>query len=259
MLIAALYASDTGLQAASNYLDAISNNVANSSTPGFKTEQVSFQDLLYSQFSAGAAKSGGSSPGGIQLGSGAVLSATSGLFTQGTLTPSGGPFDVAINGQGFFAVTRPDGTTAYTRAGSFTVNSNGQLVLSDGSVLAGGITVPANTSALAVSSAGLVTATTPTGVQQLGQLQIALFPNPGGLSRVGDTEFAATAAAGTAVVGVPGTSGLGTLSQGFLEGSNVDLPTELTNLVIAQQSFVYNTQALTVESQTLQDTTSLIT
>jgi flagellar basal-body rod protein FlgG len=259
MLIAALYASNAGLQAASSFLDIVSNNVANSDTTGFKTQQVTFQDLLYTQSTAGANTPGETPPGGGQFGGGAAVDATTGLFTQGSLAPSAGPFDLAISGQGFFAVTLPNGTTAYTRAGNFNFNSAGQIVTSEGFLLAGGITVPAGTTTVSVSPAGVVSATGSTGVvQQIGQLQLTQFQNPGGLTRVGDTTFLPSPASGNAITGDPGTNGLGTLNQGFLERSNVDLPTELINLIVAQQAFSFNTQAITAENETLQATTALI-
>jgi flagellar basal-body rod protein FlgG len=259
MLIGALYTSDSGVLAASSYLDVTGNNIANSNTVGFKTSQVTFQDLLYTGLAPGATAAGVTPPGGIQIGQGTTVASTSPLFTQGGLTASSGQFDLAISAQGFFAVTRPDGTTAYTRAGNFTFNSAGQIVASDGSILVGGITVPSGATAVSVSPGGQVTATAADGTTlQLGQLQITEFTNPDGLTRIGDTMFAASPASGTAVTGDPGTSGLGTLSQGYLEQSNVSLSTELVNLIIAQQTFDYNTQAIQIENETLQTTTSLI-
>lgn len=258
MLISALFASNAGLQAASNFLDVISNNVANSSTTGYKTGQVTFQDLLYTGFAAGARTSGVTPPGGIQLGSGAIIDSITGLFTQGALTPGNGPLDLAITGEGFFAVTLPDGTTGYTRAGNLNFDNAGQIVTSDGTILAGGITLPTGTSAVAVSPGGVVSATTPDGIQQIGQLQLTRFQNPAGLLRIGDTTFAASPASGLATTAAPGTSGLGTISQGFLEQSNVELTNELVNLIIAQRAVSFNSQAIQVESQVLQATTALI-
>jgi|SRR5579883_379976 len=258
LLNGALDTSNSGVLAASNALDVTGNNIANSTTTGFKAQQVSFQDLLYSGLQAAASSSGQPAPGPIQYGSGTTVAATTGLFTQGGLTPTGQQFDLAINGQGFFAVTLPNGTTAYTRAGNLTQNANGRLVTSDGFFLATNITIPTNASSVSVGPDGTVTAVTPTGTQTLGQIQLTQFQNPGGLSRIGDTTFVATSASGTAVAGVPGTNGLGTLTQGSLEQSNVNLSTELVNLIIAQQTFTYNAQAIQVEDQMLQSATSLI-
>jgi flagellar basal-body rod protein FlgG len=257
MLIGALYASGTGLQAASNNLDVVSNNVANSNTVGYKTSQATFQDLLYNGLTGGSPTRGDTPPGGIQVGAGTALSGTTSSFTQGSLATSNGPLDLAISGQGFFAVNLGNGTVGYTRAGNFSVNTAGQIVTSDGYVLAG-LTVPTGTTAVTVSASGAVTATTPTGTQQVGQLQLTEFQNPGGLERVGDTTFVATPASGATVTGDPGTGGLGTLTQGELEQSNVDLTSELVNLVIAQQAFQYNSEALNAENETLQGTTQLL-
>jgi flagellar basal-body rod protein FlgG len=258
MPFGSFFVSATGVQAASQFLDVSGNNVANADTVGFKTAQVSFQDLLYSAFLAAAPTPGQTPPGDTQIGSGTVLSSVNGLFTQGPLTPSTGPVDLAINGQGFFAVTLPDGTTAYTRAGNLSIDANGHIVTSEGFLLAGGITVPAGTSSVSVSPGGAVTATTPTGTVPIGNIALTQFQNPSSLTRIGNTTFAASPATGAAMTGTPGTGGLGTISQGFLEQSNVNLPTELTNLIIAQSTFQYNAQALNVENETLQATTALI-
>jgi flagellar basal-body rod protein FlgG len=254
MAIAALFTSSTGLQAASAFLDVVSNNVANLNTSGFKTQQTTFQDLLYT----GQPPATAATPVGTQIGTGTSLDATTGLFTQGPLTPTGAQLDVAINGEGFLAVTLPDGSTGYTRAGNLSIDSTGALVTSEGFRLATPITLPANTTSVAIGTDGTVTATTPAGPQQVGQISLTRFTNPAGLARVGNTTFVATASSGTATTGTPGTNGLGTLSQGFLEGSNVEVVTELVNLLIAQRTFTFNTQAIQVENQVLQSTTSLI-
>jgi flagellar basal-body rod protein FlgG len=254
---AALYVSNTGLQAASRYLDVISNNIANSATTGFKTQQVTFQDLLYTQ-PAFTGPTPATSPDTNQLGFGTTVDSVTGLFTQGTLVPGTGQFDLAISGEGLFQVTLPDGTTGYTRAGNLTLNANGQLVTSDGFLLAGGITIPANASSVSVSADGTVTATTPTGNQQVGAITLARFPNPSGLLRVGNNTYTVGPGAGTPTTGAPGTGGLGTINQGFLEQSNVNLTSELVNLIIAQQTFNFNTQAIQVENATLAASFSLI-
>jgi flagellar basal-body rod protein FlgG len=198
-------------------------------------------------------------PQGQQIGAGVAVDGITGLFTQGGLTPTNQPFDLAISGQGFFSVTLPDGTTGYTRAGNLTANANGQLVTSDGFPLADAITIPANTSSVSVGPDGTVTATLADGTQQvIGNITLTQFQNPAGLSRVGNTTFIATAVSGTPTTGTPGTNGLGIISQGFLEQSNVDLTTELINLIVAQRTFQFNAQAIIAESQTLQTTTTLI-
>lgn len=259
MLISALLASNTGLQAAATFLDVVSNNVANSNTPGFKTLQTTFQDLLYTGQKPGAGATPGiTPPGGQQLGSGVAVDATTGLFTQGGLTQTGVPLDVAITGPGFLAVTLPDGTTGYTRAGNLTADVTGQLVTPDGFRLADNIVLPPGTTAISISPAGVVSATTAAGVQQVGTITLTQFPNPAGLTRIGRTTFVASPNSGTPTTGAPGTNGLGTLSQGFLEQSNVDLTTELVNLLIAQRTFSFNSQAIQIENEVLQATTALI-
>lgn len=261
MLIPALFATSTGIQAASSFLDVVSNNVANSATTGFKTAQVTFQDLLSVGQPPGAKSipPGVSPPQGTQIGSGVAVDAITGLFTQGTLTQTSQQFDLAITGQGFFAVTLADGSTGYTRAGNLNANANGQLVTSDGFLLAGGIIIPPNASSVSIAPDGTVNATLSDGtIQPLGQITLTNFTNPAGLTRIGDTTFIASSVSGAPTTGTPGTNGLGTLSQGFLEQSNVDLTTELINLIIAQRAFQFNTQALRVEDETLQSTALLI-
>jgi flagellar basal-body rod protein FlgG len=254
----ALYISNTGLQAASRYLDVTSNNIANTNTTGFKTSQITFQDLLYTEFLPSPSVQGLSAPSGNQLGFGTVVDSVAGLFTQGPLNQTGGQFDLAINGRGLFAVTLSDGTTGYTRAGNFNINANGQLITADGFFLVPAITIPANATSVSVSADGTVTATTPDGLQQLGQIQLTDFQNPGGLIRFGNNLFTPGPGAGIATTGTPGTGSLGTLSQGFLEQSNVELVTELINLIVAQRTFTFNTQAIQVENATLQATLDLI-
>lgn len=258
MLSAAITSTDSGLRAASSFLDVTGNNVANSDTPGYKTSQVAFQDLLSTGRTAGAFVAGATPPTGAQIGGGALVDSITGRFTQGGLVASNGPFDLAITGDGFFPVTLPDGSTGYARAGNFVADSAGQLVTPQGYLLAGGITVPPNTDSVSVASDGTVTALSPAGTQVVGQLALTRFVNPGGLSRFGDNVFTATGAAGTATTAAPGAGGVGTVTQGFLEQSNVDVTNELVNLIVAQQTFRYNTQALQVESQVLQATTDLI-
>lgn len=254
MIISALFASNAGLQAASAFLDVTSNNIANSTTTGFKTQQTTFQDLLYT----GARAATAGDPVGEQLGSGAAVDATTGLFTQGPLQQTGSPFDLGINGEGFFAVTLPDGSLGYTRAGNFTTDATGTLVSSDGFRLAGGITLPTGTTSVSISTSGAVTATTAAGAQQVGNITLTRFTNPAGLTRVGDTTFAVSPSSGDPITGTPGANGLGTISQGFLEQSNVDIASELINLLIAQRTFSFNSQAIEVETAVLDATTSLI-
>ncbi|MDB5307320.1 MAG: flgG [Gemmataceae bacterium] len=257
MLFASLYTSGSGVQAASSYLDITGNNIANATTTGFKTVEAGFQDFLYNGLiTGGANRPGQTPPGGIQVGSGAALTSTEGVFTQGPLTPTGHQFDLAINGKGFFQVTLPDGSTALTRDGSFNRDSNGQLVTSQGFLLNPPITVPPGTSSVGIASDGTVTAVTQSGTQTLGQITLTDVRNPAGLLRVGSNLYTASPASGPPQAGTPGTGVLGTLSQSTLEGSNVDISTELVHLIIAQGAFLYNSQALLASNETLADTTA---
>jgi flagellar basal-body rod protein FlgG len=258
MLFGALSVSNTGIQAASTYLDVVGNNIANSGTTGFKTRTISFADLLYAGPTNGFAAAGLQIPQGTQLGTGTAVGDIVPTFTQGPIQPTGQPFDVAIDGRGFFAVTLPDGSTGYTRAGTFNLDASGQLVTPDGFILNPGITIPAESTSVSIAADGTVTAVTPDNIELRGQITLTTFPNPSGLLAVGDNVFVAGPAAGAAVTGVPGTSGLGTLTQGFLEGSNVELANELVSLIIAQNAFRFNAQAIVVEDAALQATSDLI-
>lgn len=259
MLIYSLLASNTGIQAASRYLDVVSNNVANASTPGYKSQQIRFADLFYLGLKPGSAQTPGATPpGGSQLGLGTAVDDIAGLFTQGSLTQTTAPFDVAISGEGLFAVTLADGTTGYTRAGNLTLDVTGQIVTAEGFRLADNIVVPQGTSSVTISANGVVTANTQAGAQQIGTITLTRFRNPGGLVRIGSTTFAAGPSSGDATTGAPGTNGLGTLNQGFLEQSNVELVNELVNLLIAQRAFSFNSQAIQIENETIRDSFTLI-
>jgi flagellar basal-body rod protein FlgG len=259
-MLPAIYSTITALDAASTYLDVTSNNIANANTVGYKTSQITFQDLFYqTRLPPGALNAEGLPiPAGIQVGLGVAVDALTGLFTQGTITPTGVPLDVAISGPGFFQLSLPDGTTAYTRDGTFRIDAAGQLVDESGFIVTPPITFPPETSSFVIAADGTVTATTPAGPQVIGQIQLARFVNPGGLLRIGNTLFTESPASGPPTVGAPGTNGLGTLQQGFVEQSNVELVTELVNLIIAQQTFTVNTQALGIENDVLAVTADLI-
>jgi flagellar basal-body rod protein FlgG len=246
-MIEAISTSSTGLNAGQALLDVTSNNLANLNTMGFKGSQVGFQDLLYV---SGAA--------GLQVGRGVQVSSADKSFAQGPLQNTGSPLDVAIQGNGFFQVTRPDGTTAYTRDGSFQVDPNGRLVTADGSLVQPPIVVPPDASAITVGPDGTVSAVVGSAATPVGQLTLARFPNPPGLTALGGNLYAASAASGNATTAVPGQGGTGTLAQGFLEGSNVNPAGELTNLLIARQTVAVNTRAIVVEDQMATDTLSLI-
>ncbi|HEX4614197.1 MAG TPA: flagellar hook-basal body complex protein [Urbifossiella sp.] len=254
-MLIGLYTSNAGLQAASNYLDVLSNNITNVDTPGYKTVESHLQDFPYT----GPSPSSAADPTGSQLGSGAVLNATYGVFTQGPINNTGQPLDVAIQGQGFLSVSLPGGTTGYTRAGNLSLDANGNLVTSDGFPLSPPITVPTGSTNVSVAADGTVTATSPTGDPiTVGALDITTFRNPAGLVRIGQTTFEETPASGPGTTTSPGVGIAGTFLSGALEGSNVEIASELVNLIIAQQSFSANNQAVLVSSETLQATTDLI-
>jgi flagellar basal-body rod protein FlgG len=258
MLIGSVFTTSTGLQAASTYLNVTGNNIANASTTGFKAQETNFNDLLYTGSLPGANSSGVTPATGAQLGTGTAVNATTGNFTQGSLEQTGQQYDLAINGNGFFKVTLADGTFAYTRDGSFSVDASGQLVTSEGYLVAGPSTVPSGTTSVTIGADGTVTATTPTGTQSLGQITLTNFSNPDGLSRFGSDLFTATPASGAPIDGTAEANGLGSITQGSLESSNVSLSTELVNLIIAQSASSFNSQALSVEDQTLSDTAQLV-
>ena len=255
-MVNSLSIAKSGLQAQQTQLDAITHNLANVATNGFKRSRAVFEDLLYQNVRQAGAASGQQSqlPTGLQLGSGVRPVATSRNFTQGSLTQTGNQLDVAINGQGFFQIQTPDGTTAYTRDGSFQVDAQGQLVTSSGFVVSPNISIPANAQSITISKEGLVSAvvanaTTPT---QIGQLQLANFMNPAGLEPRGGNLYTETAASGAPQAGNAGANGLGTLQQGSVEGSNVNVVEELVAMIQTQRSYEINSKAIQTADQMLQ-------
>ena len=231
-MIRALYTAASGMSAQQLNLDTIANNLANSSTTGFRQLRLEFQDMVYQNLvTPGAAQSQTTVSAGLQIGLGTKSAATEVIMTQGSLNQTSNPLDVAIEGSGFFQVQRPDGTIAYTRAGQFQLNNQGTIVTTDGDPIIPTITIPPNATAVTITQYGVVNATLP-GQQnpsQLGQIQLATFPNPGGLESMGiESAGQATLSSGDPVLGNPGgTEGLGTLQQGYLENSNVDVVTDV--------------------------------
>jgi flagellar basal-body rod protein FlgG len=254
-MIKSLWISKTGLDAQQTQLDVISNNLANVGTTGFKRARVAFEELLYQNVRQAGANSSQQTqlPTGLQTGTGVRPTATPRMFTQGNLQNTGNQFDVAINGNGFFQVQMPDGTTAYSRDGSFHVDSNGQLVTVNGFALQPAITVPPNALAVTIGRDGTVTATVPGQVQpqNIGTLQLASFTNPGGLESKGQNLFIETQASGTASANTPGTNGLGLLQQGYLETSNVNVVEELVSMIQTQRAYEINSKAIQTSDQML--------
>lgn len=255
-MIRSLWISKTGLEAQQTQMDVISNNLANVSTNGFKRSRAVFEDLLYQTIRQPGAQSSQQTqlPSGLQIGTGVRPVATERIFTQGNLQQTGNSLDVAIQGPGFFQVQLPDGGTAYTRDGSFQINSQGQLVTSSGYQVQPAITIPAGTQSITIAKDGTISAAQSgsTALVQLGSLQLANFINPAGLQAHGENLYLETAASGTASNGTPGSNGLGQLNQGYAETSNVNVVEELVNMIQTQRAYEINSKAVTISDQMLQ-------
>jgi flagellar basal-body rod protein FlgG len=255
-MINSLWVSKTGMQAQQTQLDVISHNLANVSTNGFKRGNAVFEDLIYQNLrQTGAASSEQTQlPTGLQLGLGVRTVATSRNFTQGSLQQTGNNLDIAVNGNGFFQVQLPDGTTGYSRDGAFQVNAQGQIVTSGGNVLGGGITIPADARSVTISNSGQVSvvqgnAAAPTVV---GTIELASFVNPAGLEPRGQNLFTETAASGPPIVGAPGANGMGPVLQGYVETSNVNVVQELVTMIQTQRAYEMNSKAIQTSDQMLQ-------
>lgn len=245
-MIRALYTAATGMKAQQLFLDNVSNNLANVNTTGFKRSQVNFQDLLYdNKYIAGAESAQGFEiPSGIQLGGGVRPISTTKLFTVGNLQTTGRDLDLAIEGNGFFQISRPDGTIAYTRDGAFGRNSKGEIVTSEGLPLTPSITIQDDIK-IQIGKDGTVSVEGSDGaVQNLGQIMLANFPNSAGLESIGRNMYEETIASGSPTVSVPGEQGTGAIAQFTLESSNVDTVTELVNLITAQRAYEINSRAI---------------
>ncbi|WP_044559258.1 flagellar basal-body rod protein FlgG [Azospirillum sp. B4] len=252
----------TGMQAQQTNVEVISNNIANMTTTGFKRERAEFQDLLYQNMrrvGSNSSDAGTIVPTGIQIGAGVKTAAVYRINEQGNITTTGNSLDLAINGNGFFQVTLPSGQIAYTRAGSFQLNANSQIVTSDGYLLNPGLTIPQNAVDITVDASGQVQAkidgqVTPATV---GQINLANFPNPAGLEAIGDNLLLETPASGQPATAVPGSTGFGRLTQNALETSNVNVVTEITNLIQAQRAYEMNSRVVTTTDQMLQSITNM--
>ena len=255
-MIRSLWISKTGLDAQQTQMDVTANNLANVSTAGFKRQRAVFEDLLYQTVRQPGAHSSQQTqlPSGLQLGTGVRPVATERIFTQGNLQQTSNSKDLAINGDGFFQVLQPDGTTAYTRDGSFQVDNQGQLVTSSGFVIQPAISIPANTQSITVGRDGTVSVTqagvaTPT---QVGALQLTTFINPAGLESKGENLFVETGSSGSPSTNTPGSNGAGVLAQGYIETSNVNVVEELVNMIQTQRAYEINSKAITTSDQMLQ-------
>jgi flagellar basal-body rod protein FlgG len=259
----ALSTAATGMMAMELNVQVISNNLANMTTTGYKRQRAEFQDLLYdhvSRIGTQTSSQGNILPVGIDLGSGVKPVGTPRLMTQGNLTLTGSPLDIAIRGDGLFKVQLPDGTYAYTRDGSFKMDAQGRIVTAQGNVVQPAITIPTNASGLTINAQGQISVV-PQGSTQptvVGQLNLTRFINQAGLLPIGDNLYQETPASGTPQDGLPGTDGAGDLQQGNLEQSNVDSVSEITTLITAQRAYEMNSKVITAADQMLQATSNLM-
>jgi flagellar basal-body rod protein FlgG len=260
-MIRALWTAASGMQTQQLNMDVIANNLANVNTNGFKKSRPDFQDLMYQNLKTVGAPSTNATqiPSGIQVGLGSKVASVTKDFSAGTLTQTTNNLDLAIAGDGFFQIHMPDGSTAYTRDGSFKQNSQGQMVNSDGYPLTPEITIPNNATSVTIGNDGTVSVqqagqTAPTTV---GTIQLASFSNPAGLSSMGSDLYQATDSSGTATTGTAGLNGLGTISQGYLEMSNVSVMEEMVNMITSQRAYETNSKAVTAADQMLQTTNAM--
>lgn len=251
-----LWVAKTGLDAQQTRMSVVSNNLANVNTTGFKRGRASFEDLLYQNVRQAGGQSSEQTqlPSGMSLGTGVRVVSTEKQFTQGNLVQTNNSMDMAIQGRGFFQIQMPDGSVAYTRDGSFQVNSQGQMVTSSGYALQPGVTLPQNAESITIGKDGTVTAQVPgqAAPVQVGTVQLADFVNPAGLQPRGENLYTETAASGPPQPGTPGLNGLGTVQQGSLEGSNVNVVEELVNMIETQRAYEMNSKAIATTDQMLQ-------
>jgi flagellar basal-body rod protein FlgG len=260
-MIRALYTAASGMTAQQANIDNVAHNLANVNTAGFKKSRVEFEDLVYQQIKAPGTPTSqeGEAPIGLEAGLGSRAVATARNFASGNLRSTSGPLDMAIEGQGFFQVSLPGGETGYTRAGAFHVNGQGQIVTADGLQVEPAITIPANASSISVSKDGIVSAVVAgqADPQQIGTLELATFQNPAGLAAKGGNTYVATIASGDATTAAPGTDGLGTIAQGFLEDSNVSVVEEMVNMILGQRAYEANSRVIRAADEMLQQVNSL--
>jgi flagellar basal-body rod protein FlgG len=252
----------TGMQAQQTNVEVISNNIANMTTTGFKRSRAEFQDLIYQNLrrvGSNSSDTGTIVPSGAQVGLGVKTAAIYSINEQGNLQQTSNTLDMAIQGNGYFQVTMPDGETAYTRDGTFSLSPDGTIVTADGYTVQPGLAIPTAATSVSINTSGQlqVTLQGQTAPTTVGQLQLASFPNDAGLSAQGDNLFLQTAASGAPVAGNPATTGFGTVMQGFIETSNVNVVTEITNLITAQRAYEMNSQVITASDNMLSTLTQL--
>lgn len=261
-MIRSLDIGSTGMLAQQMNVDVISNNIANTTTSGFKRQRAEFHDLIYQNKQVPGATSsdaGDIIPAGMQFGLGVSLGSIYRLHEQGTIKMTENPLDLAITGEGYYQIEMPNGDTAYTRSGVFQLNQDGEVVTAQGYLLDPGIAVPGDAEEIVVNLSGEVLVKQPgqTTMTNVGQIQIARFVNPGGLEAIGDTLFLETDASGAATIGNPGEEDFGQIRQGALENSNVNIVEEITNLITAQRAYEMNSKVITTSDEMLQTVTQI--
>ena len=259
----ALHTAATGMMAQELNVQVISNNIANMRTTGYKRQRAEFQDLLYEHINrvgTQTSENGNILPIGIELGSGVKTAGTPRVMTQGNLLPTGKTYDVAIRGEGLYRILMRDGTTSYTRDGSFELDAQGRLVTAQGYVVQPGITIPQNATSVSISSQGQVSITQPGSTTQntVGQIELTRFVNKAGLQAIGDNLFVETPASGPPQNGTPDSEGMGQLLQGNLEQANVEAVTEISDLIAAQRAYEMNAKVITAADQMLSSTSNLM-
>lgn len=255
-----LHIAATGMSAQETKLDVVANNLANSNTTGYKKQEAEFEDLLYQNVRGTSPTANGApQPVGTQIGSGARVVGTPRAFSQGAMLQTSNPLDVAIEGSGFIPVQRPSGEIAYTRAGAMKLDAQGRLVTTDGLPVEPNINIPANATQVNISSDGTVSVVQPgsSAPNSVGQLQLATFPNNAGLSALGHNLFEATAASGDAILGQPGKDGRGSIMQGSLEASNVEVVEEMIGMIRTQRAYEINSKVVAAADEMLRNATSM--
>jgi len=255
-MIRSLWTAATGMAAQATNVDVIAHNLANVNTIGFKRSRASFQDLMYQKVTppgADASSAGGEIPAGIQIGLGVRLAGVMPIFSEGSFQQTGNHLDMAIEGRGFFQVLLPNGELAYTRAGSFSVNSTGEVVTQDGYTLDPALSIPNDALNITITADGTVSVTQPGGVNStVGQIQLVDFSNPAGMVALGKSLFQPSPASGEPITGIPGENGIGTIGQGMLEMSNVNAVEEMVNLIAGQRAYEMNSKAIQAADEMLQ-------
>ena len=259
-MLKAFFTSATGMRAQELLIDNTANNLANVNTTGFKRNHIEFADLIYdvSKQPGAPTSEGQTSPIGLQIGNGVRAVGTTNLFTQGTILETGEQTFMAIEGEGFFKVTMPDGSFAHTRDGSFHRNADGLLVNGDGRILEPAITIPQGAQRISISQTGEVEVVENGVGSIIGNIQLTRFSNPAGLEQIGGNLYRETAASGPEIIGVAGSEGFGTIRQGYLEGSNVEVVAEMVALITAQRAYEVNSRAIRAGDEMLSNTSQLI-